>query len=189
MIGGVPGALVGGLFGPAITSTAKGVLGGIGKELGLNDVGKNIGLDGLGKGLGGLFDGTSNIQMPESTFSVGRGVDAIDGVFSGSFGVGATAFSTGNPNVSFTDIGNGQVAKTNSELGTTSIVNASSFGWNGGSQKSSAPSTSQSNSWGLGDVFGGIGDAISDAFSGFGDWGGDWGGDTSSSANDHSYSE
>src|SRR5690606_21584305 len=139
MIGGIPGAVIGGLFGPTITGTAKDVLGGVGKGLGLGD--------GKGLSLGGLFD--SNIQMPESTYSVGKGLDAIDGVFSGAFGPGATAISVGNPNVSFTDIGNGMVAKTNSELGTTSLVNASSFGWNGGTGKSSPPSASTSNSWGL----------------------------------------
>lgn len=170
MIGGLPGAIVGGLFGPAITGTAKDVLGGVGKGLGLD--GKGLGLGDIS--LGGLFD--SNVQMPESTYSVGNGLDAIDGVFNGSFGVGATATSVGNPNVSFTDIGNGMVAKTNSEFGTTSLVNASSFGWNGGSQKSSTPSSS-GNSWGLGDVFGGLGDSIADAFSG-------WGGESTASTSD-----
>lgn len=180
-IGGLPGAVIGGLFGPAITSTTKDVLGGIGKGLGLNtnatpstsSKSTGTGLGGFLGGLGDVFSGQSNITMPESTYSVGKGVDAIGGVFSGAFGPGATAISLGNPNVSFTDLGNGNVAKVNSELGTTSLVNASSFNWSGGTQGNGK--SSSASSWGLGDVFGGLGDAVSDAFSG-------WGGDASTSS-------
>jgi hypothetical protein len=151
---------VGGLLGPTISNVGKGLISGVAPDM----------------NLGGLL---SSPSMPESTFNVGTGLDAIDGIFSGSFGVGATAFSTGNPNVSFTDIGNGQVAKTNSELGTQSIVNASSFAWGGGPQASSSSKSTES-SWGLGDLFGGLGDAISGAFSG--DWsGGDWSGSSDDS--------
>lgn len=180
-IGGLPGAVIGGLFGPAITSTAKDVLGGVGKSLGLNSnttpstssKSTGTGLGGFLGGLGDVFSGQSNITMPESTYSVGKGVDAIGGVFSGAFGPGATAISLGNPNVSFTDLGNGNVAKVNSELGTTSLVNASSFNWSGGTQ--GGGKSNSASSWGLGDVFGGLGDAVSDAFSG-------WGGDASTSS-------
>lgn len=180
-IGGLPGAVIGGLFGPAITSTTKDVLGGIGKGLGLNtnatpstsSKSTGTGLGGFLGGLGDVFSGQSNITMPESTYSVGRGLDAIDGVFSGAFGPGATAISLGNPNVSFVDLGNGNVAKVNSELGTTSLVNASSFNWSGGTQ--GGGKSNSASSWGLGDVFGGLGDAVSDAFSG-------WGGDASASS-------
>lgn len=182
-IGGLPGAIVGGLIGPAITSTARDALGGIGKSLGINNntpstsTGtKSSGFSGLGgvisSTFGGLFD--SNIQMPETTYSVGRGPEAIGSVFSGALGPGATAVSIGNPNVSFTSLGGGMVAKTNSELGTTSLVNASSFNW-GGPLGSSGTASKSASSWGLGDFFGGLGDAVSDAFSG-------WGGDSASTS-------
>lgn len=179
-IGGLPGAIVGGLIGPAITSTARDALGGIGKSLGFNNntpstssgtKSSGFGLGGLGNAISSTFGGmfSSNIEMPESTYSVGRGADAIGSVFSGALGPGATAVSIGNPNVSFTSLGGGMVAKTNSELGTTSLVNASSFNW-GGPLGSSGTAGKSASSWGLGDFFGGLGDAVSDAFSG---WGGE----------------